>query len=120
MSSRCNCAGQMGYDFRLIRSRMINLAPVLVQKLVQVSFHDLLTPSPSPPDFAASELVPPLVHIVGTDDTRYLAGAEYLRAKVAGRTLLLLENAGHHPQHQHPEIVAQVILEHCRPPQAYR
>ena len=42
MGSRCKCAGQTGYDFRLIRSRMIYLAPVLVQKLVQVSCHDVL------------------------------------------------------------------------------
>ena len=63
------------------------------------------------------ELVPPLLHIVGTDDTRYLAGAEYLREKVAGSRLVLLEDAGHHPQQGHPEVVAQAILEYCRTPQ---
>lgn len=41
-SFKCKCAGQVGYDFRLVRSRRTYLAPVLVQKLVQISCPDLL------------------------------------------------------------------------------
>jgi pimeloyl-ACP methyl ester carboxylesterase len=52
----------------------------------------------------------PLLHILGSEDTRYLAGARYLRKALPTSRLVTIPGAGHHPQVTHPAPVAAAIL----------
>jgi pimeloyl-ACP methyl ester carboxylesterase len=55
------------------------------------------------------ELRPPLVHVIGSQDTRYAAGARYLQTRILGSRLLTIHGAGHHPQQTHaPEVCAAI------------
>jgi pimeloyl-ACP methyl ester carboxylesterase len=51
----------------------------------------------------------PLVHVLGSRDRRYRAGAEYLRSALPDSALVVIEGAGHHPQRSHPEQVAEAL-----------
>lgn len=57
------------------------------------------------------ELQCPLVHVIGERDSRYRAGAEYLRAVLPQSSLVEVAGAGHHPQQSHPGKVAAAIAE---------
>ncbi|HEY3716422.1 MAG TPA: alpha/beta hydrolase [Jatrophihabitantaceae bacterium] len=56
-----------------------------------------------------AKLRPPLLHIVGERDRRYQAGAQYLLKKVPGSELIVVPDAGHHPQLDQPNRVADAI-----------
>jgi pimeloyl-ACP methyl ester carboxylesterase len=51
-----------------------------------------------------------LVHVIGSRDHRYRAGADYLRTVLTHSTLIEVEGAGHHPQRSHPAQVAAAIM----------
>jgi pimeloyl-ACP methyl ester carboxylesterase len=51
----------------------------------------------------------PLVHVIGSRDGRYRAGADYLRRVLPRSSLLEVDGAGHHPQRTHPADVAAAI-----------
>ena len=53
----------------------------------------------------------PLVHIIGSRDRRYRAGADYLQKILPKSNLFEIEGAGHHPQRTHPAEVAKYIVE---------
>lgn len=56
-----------------------------------------------------NEIRCPLVHVLGERDTRYRAGADYLRSVLPDSGLVVVDGAGHHPQRTHPEQVAAAI-----------
>lgn len=51
----------------------------------------------------------PLVHVIGSRDRRYRAGADYLRTVLTESVLIEVDGAGHHPQRSHPEQVGAAI-----------
>jgi pimeloyl-ACP methyl ester carboxylesterase len=61
----------------------------------------------------------PLVHVLGSRDRRYRAGAEYLRTVLPHSALVEIEGAGHHPQRSHPQQVAAALMS-ARPASADR
>jgi len=52
----------------------------------------------------------PLVHIIGSRDHRYRAGADHLRKVLPHSSLVEIDGAGHHPQRTHPKEVAAAIM----------
>jgi pimeloyl-ACP methyl ester carboxylesterase len=50
-----------------------------------------------------------LVHMIGSRDHRYRAGADHLRKVLPHSRLVEIEGAGHHPQRTHPAAVAAEI-----------
>lgn len=52
----------------------------------------------------------PLVHVIGSRDHRYRAGADHLRKVLPHSSLIEIDGAGHHPQRTHPEEVAAIIM----------
>ena len=57
-------------------------------------------------------LRPPLLQIVGGNDSRFHAGVEYVQRAVAGSGVEWIEGAGHHPQQTHPAAVGRAVLAH--------
>jgi pimeloyl-ACP methyl ester carboxylesterase len=57
-------------------------------------------------------LAPPLLQIVGGDDTRYHAGVAYTDSKVVDGTVATIAGAGHHPQQTHAAAVAAAAVAH--------
>lgn len=52
----------------------------------------------------------PIVHVLGAEETRYLAGAQYLRQVFPTSRLVLVPRGGHHPQVEAAADVAAAIL----------
>jgi pimeloyl-ACP methyl ester carboxylesterase len=59
-----------------------------------------------------AELVPPLLVIVGEEDTGFHPGAAYLERTVPGTRVVQIAGAGHRVQQTHPDAVAAPLLEH--------
>ena len=57
------------------------------------------------------EISCPLLQVLGAEDTRYAAGAAYLRRVFPDSRLVTIPGAGHHPQVTHPALVAAALLD---------
>jgi pimeloyl-ACP methyl ester carboxylesterase len=62
-------------------------------------------------------LARPTLVIVGENDTRFQAGAEYMVRTSAACMLEVIPRAGHHPQRSSPATVAHLIDRHADTPQ---
>lgn len=58
----------------------------------------------------------PLLHVLGTEDTRYLAGASYLRKVLPTSQLVRIRGASHYPHVTHPADVAAAMFANCTIP----
>ena len=56
------------------------------------------------------EISAPVLQILGSKDRRYSAGASYLQRVLPESRMVMVEDAGHHPQSSHPTLVADALL----------